>query len=71
MPKELQLVIRNQPKGREATPWLNPYRERFAKAAKEVAEEMKDTKLRGTARVKAFNARISQRLKAPQEPGPP
>jgi len=32
---------------------------------------MKDTKLKGAARVRAFNARVSQQLKAnrPLEPG--
>lgn len=62
--KELQIVIRNQPKGRQATPWLEPYRERFAKAAEEAAEELKGTKLRGADRIQAFNRLISQKLKA-------
>lgn len=68
MPRELKLVLRETPTGREATPWLEPQREKFARAAREVAEEMKDTRLRGAARVRAFNARMSQRLRAP---GPP
>ena len=60
---ELRLVIRDTPTGREATPWLNPQREKFTRVTKEVAAEMKNTKLRGPARVRAFNARVSQRLR--------
>ena len=63
MSKELKLVLRETPTGRESTPWLDPYREKFAQVAREVAQEMKGTKLRGAARVRAFNARISERLK--------
>jgi len=63
MSKELKLVLRETPTGRGATPWLDPHREKFARVAKEVAAEMKDTKLRGADRVRAFNARVSQRLK--------
>ena len=63
MPKELKIILKEQPVGRESTPWLDPQREKFAQVAKEVAQEMKGTKLRGAARVKAFNARISERLK--------
>lgn len=64
LPNELQIVIRNQRKGREATPWLDFYRERFAKAAKEAAEEMKGTKLRGSNKVVKFNQLIKEKLKA-------
>jgi len=63
MAKQLKIILRETPVGRESTPWLDPQREKFAKVAKEVAEEMKGTKLRGAARIRAFNARISQRLK--------
>lgn len=63
MTKELKLILKEQPVGREETPWLDPQRKRFAQVAKEVAEEMKDTNLKGAARVRAFNARISQKLK--------
>lgn len=74
MSKQLQIILKQQPTGREATPWLEPQREKFTRVAREVAEEMKDTKLKGAARVRAFNARISQKLKAnspplPQAPG--
>ncbi len=60
--KELQIVIRNQSKGREATPWLDPYRKRFTEAAEAASLEMKDTKLKGADRVRAFNRLISQKL---------
>jgi len=63
MPKELKIILRETPIGLPPTPKQSAQREKFARAAKEVAEEMKDTKLKGAARVKAFNARISQKLK--------
>ena len=62
MPKELRLYLRNQTVGREATPWLDGQRARFAKAAQEASLEMKDTKLRGTKRVLKFNALIKEKL---------
>jgi len=62
--KELQIVIRNQPKGRQATPWLDPYRERFAKAAHEASKELADTKLKGAAKVQAFNLLIAEKLRS-------
>lgn len=63
MARQLKIILKNQPVGRSSTPWLDPYRESFAKAAKEVADELKDSKLKGVARVRAFNARVSQKLK--------
>jgi len=63
MGKKLKLIIKEQPVGREETSWLEPQREKFAQAAKEVAQELKDSKLKGAARVRAFNARMSQKLK--------
>lgn len=68
--EELQIVIRNQRKGRQATPWLEPYRERFAKAAHEAKKEMEGTKLKGAARVEAFNRLVSQKLRS-RGPGSP
>ena len=62
--EELQIVIRNQPKGREATPWLEPYRERFAKAAREAAKELKRSKVRGADKVRLFNSLVSQKLRS-------
>lgn len=63
MPRPLKIILRETPIGLPPTPRQSAQREKFARAAKEVAEEMKDTKLKGAARVKAFNARISQKLK--------
>ena len=63
MRKELRLVLRETPIGVPPTPKQAAQRERFAQAAREVAAEMKDTRLRGAARVRAYNARISQKLR--------
>ncbi len=63
MPRLLKIVLRETPTGRESTPWLDLYREKFARVAREAAEEMRDTKLRGAARVRAFNARVGQKMK--------
>jgi len=62
MPKELKLILKQQPIGREETPWLEPQREKFARAAKEAAQELKDSRLKGAAKVRSFNARMSQKL---------
>jgi len=71
MPKELKIILRATPIGLPPTPKQAVQRERFAQVAKEVAQEMKGTKLRGAARVRAFNARVSQRLKTPPLPAQP
>ena len=63
MSKELKLILRETPIGLPPTPKQSAQREKFARVAREVAQEMKDAKLKGAARVRAFNARISQRLK--------
>ena len=68
MPKELKIILRETPIGLPPTPKQSAQREKFAQAAKEVAAEMKDTRIKGAARVRAFNAKVSQRLKAPQRP---
>ena len=69
MSKELQIVIRNQAKGREATPWLEPYRERFTRASKEAAKELRGTKLRGADKVKRFNSLVGEKLRqGPESP---
>jgi hypothetical protein len=65
MSHELRLSLRNQPVGKEETPWLEGQRARFAKAAHEVAIEMKDSKLRHTARVLKMNALVSAKLRNP------
>lgn len=64
--KELQLVIRNQPKGREATPWLDPHRKRFAQAAHEAKKELEGTKLKGADKVQAFNRLVAEKLRGPE-----
>ena len=61
---DLVISIRKSRKGKP-TPWLDEYRDRFKKAAKEAAAELKDTELRGAARVMRFNSLVSQKLKAP------
>ncbi len=63
MSKQLKIILKNQPVGREETPWLEPQREKFTQAAKEVAQELKDSRLKGAAKIRAFNARMSQKLK--------
>lgn len=70
MSKELKLILRETPVGVPPTPKQAAQRERFARAAKEVAGEMRGTKLKGADRVRTFNAGVSQRLKA-QGPTPP
>ena len=64
MSRQLKLILRETPTGLEPTQKQAAQRERFSRAAKEVAQEMKGTTLKGAARVKAFNAGVSQRLKA-------
>ena len=63
MGKQLTLILKNQAKGREATPWLELYRERFGKAAREAAQEIKGTELTGAAKVQLLNRLISEKLK--------
>ena len=63
MSKQLKIILRETPTGREATPWLDPQRERFAKVARECKEAFKDSKLRGAAKIRAMNAFMSERLK--------
>ena len=68
MPKQLKLILRETPIGLPPTPGQAAQRQKFARVATEVAEEMKDTKLKGAARVRAFNSRMSQRLRSPESP---
>ena len=63
MRKELKLILRETPVGVAPTPRQEDQRDKFAQVVKEVAGEMKGTKLRGAARVRAFNARVGQKLK--------
>ena len=64
MPKELKLILKEQPVGREETPWLDPQREKFAQVAKKCKETFKDSKLRGAAKIRAMNIWMSERLKS-------
>ena len=69
MSGELIISLRKSRKG-EPMPWLEPYQVRFAQAAKEAAAELRDTKLKGAARVRKFNSLVSEKLKA-RESGSP
>ncbi len=63
MAKELKLILKEQPVGREETPWLDPQRAKFARVAAECKEAFKDSKLRGAAKIRAMNAWTSDKLK--------
>ena len=64
MPKELKLILKEQPVGREETPWLEPQREKFTRVARECKEAFKDSKLKGAAKITAMNAWMSKRLRS-------
>ncbi|GAH99983.1 unnamed protein product [marine sediment metagenome] len=64
MSKELKLILKEQPVGRESTPWLDPQRKKFAQVAKECKEAFKDSKLRGSDKVKAMNRWMAEHLKS-------
>ena len=64
MPKELKIILKEQPVGRQETPWLDPQREKFAQVAKECKEVFKVSKLRGADKVRAMNRWMSERLKS-------
>ena len=64
MPSELKIVLRETQTGREATPWLDPQRDKFTRVARECKEAFKDSRLRGEAKIRAMNAFMSQRLKS-------
>lgn len=64
MSKELKIILKEQPVGREETPWLDPQREKFAQVARECKEAFKDSKLKGAAKIIAMNVWISERLKS-------
>ena len=63
MSKELRLILRETPLGREATPWLEPQREKFARVAKECSQAFRHSKLRGAAKIRAMNAWTSNKLR--------
>jgi hypothetical protein len=58
---ELVISLRKSRKG-HPTPWLDASRERFKKAAAEAGKELRDTELRGAARVIAFNEKVREKL---------
>lgn len=64
MPKVLKLILKNQPVGRESTPWLEPQREKFARVAHECKEAFKDSRLKGATKIRAMNRFMSERLKS-------
>ncbi|GAI95068.1 unnamed protein product [marine sediment metagenome] len=64
MSKELKLILKEQPVGREETSWLDPQRKKFAQVAKECKEAFKDSKLRGADKVRAMNRWMSEHLKS-------
>ena len=66
MPRELKLVLRDTPTGREETPWLDPQREKFTRVARECQEEFKDSKLKGADKIQAMNRWMSQHLREPE-----
>lgn len=63
MPRELKIILRETPTGRESTPWLEPQREKFTRVAWECKEAFKDSKLKGPAKIRAMNEFMSQRLR--------
>jgi len=68
MSRELKLILRETPTGRESTPWLDPQREKFSQVARECHEEFKDSKLRGEAKIRAMNQFMSRRLRDVDKP---
>ena len=68
MPRELKLILRETTTGREASPWLDPQREKFTRVASECKETFKDSKLKGEAKIRAMNIFMSQRLREPERP---
>jgi hypothetical protein len=68
MPSELKLVLRKTPTGRDATPWLDPQREKFTRVARECKEAFKDSKLKGEAKIRAMNQFMSEHLREPERP---
>lgn len=64
MSKELKIILKEQPVGREATPWLEPQREKFSRIARDCKEAFKGSKLRGADKVRAMNRWMSEHLKS-------
>ena len=68
MSRELKIVLRETPTGRESSPWLDPQRDKFTQVAKECKEAFKDSKLKGEAKIRAMNRFMSERLRASDRP---
>ena len=68
MSRELKLILRETPTGRESTPWLDPQRDKFTRVARECKEKFKDSKLKGEAKIRAMNRFMSQRLRDADRP---
>ncbi len=68
MSKQLKLILRETTTGRDATPQLDPQRDKFTRVAGECKEKFKDSKLKGEAKIRAMNAFMSQRLREPAIP---
>lgn len=66
MTKVLKIVLRETPTGRESTPWLDPQREKFGRVARECHKKFRDSKLKGTTKIRAMNRFMSQRLRQPE-----
>jgi len=63
MSKQLKLILKEVPVGLKPTLKQSAQRERFASVAHECEEAFKDSKLKGTAKILAMNAFMSQHLK--------
>ena len=70
MSKRFILVLKEQPHGRDATPWLEPYREQFKNVAKACALEL-DKNLKGGDKVRAMNHCIAEGMKKREDTTPP
>ncbi len=66
MPREMKIVLRETTTGREATPWLDPRREKFTRVSGECKEAFKDSKLKGEAKIRAMNQFMSNHLREPE-----
>lgn len=65
--KELKIILRETPVGLPPTPKQSIQREKFAQTAKECAEALKDSRLKGAAKIRAMNAWMSNKLREKYE----
>ncbi len=67
MSNELIVSVRNSRRGREATPWLEPFRGKFRLATRAASEQLKNDPslqgLDGPTRVRIMHSLVSQILK--------